>query len=85
MDLEEPEYVDVLILILLEDTLWGILTSITETEMPSLNPYSIGRYSVSRGSFVDIWGRRIVLILILLEDTLWVSDNFRQSMAAQMS
>ncbi len=38
----------VLILILLEDTLWATALSILQLSASSLNPYSIGRYSMRR-------------------------------------
>ena len=62
----------VLILIILEDTLWvqyhGYSSYMAEN---GLNPYYIGRYSMR---IFNIWPKiknMIVLILIILEDTLW--------------
>ena len=67
----------VLILILLEDTLWEKVCSVWQTTSYSLNPYSIGRYSLSRSSTTCSCQHWFVLILILLEDTLWVNRKVR--------
>ena len=60
----------VLILILMEDTLWEPVVCWLEVCFCSLNPYSNGRYSMGvRNS--KLYESFSVLILILMEDTLW--------------
>ena len=43
----DSKWVDVLILILMEDTLWACMREILIQQELSLNPYSNGRYSMS--------------------------------------
>ncbi len=60
---------DVLILILLDDTLW-LSKSRQQPRPTSLNPYSTGWYSLTvLKPLMPNW--KSVLILILLDDTLW--------------
>ena len=60
----------VLILILMEDTLWATALSILQLSASSLNPYSNGRYSMGRHPQAHQCTHKGVLILILMEDTL---------------
>ena len=64
----------VLILILMEDTLWDMQPATTGKTALGLNPYSNGRYSMSLWNikFHYIWN---VLILILMEYALWDGDK----------
>ena len=69
------KYENVLILILLEDTLWVWEKIATSHNTQCLNPYSIGRYSVRTRFFRSHRKANSVLILILLEDTLWATNQ----------
>ena len=73
----------VLILVLMEDTLRGIIIKHSERRGNGLNPCSNGRYSQSYPHGLPTIFRR-VLILVLMEDTLRtrhedLSDAKRQS------
>ena len=61
--------VAVLILVLMEDTLWVIIAGIAL--LKGLNPCFNGRYSLSN-LIVFAIKSCLVLILVLMEDTLWV-------------
>ena len=55
----------------MEDTLWDLKHYGYKNNKQSLNPYSIGRYSLSPEEIDEDAKYICVLILILLEDTLW--------------
>ena len=61
----------VLILILMEYTLWESLVLLMKMNAISLNPYSNGIYSMRKGDTDDMQAFLNVLILILMEYTLW--------------
>ena len=68
----------VLILIILEVTLWGDFHYSVVLLIPSLNPYYTGSYSMSPKKEGQA-GFEGVLILIILEVTLWVNGRFTNS------
>ncbi len=70
------DYKSVLILILMEYTLWESVKSIWVQFMYGLNPYSNGIYSVRLSSVTQRFHLLVVLILILMEYTLWEADLF---------
>ena len=65
----------VLILIILEVTLWDQRLCGWQTGCKGLNPYYTGSYSMRIGSLSSSRGTSSVLILIILEVTLWVTGS----------
>ena len=69
----------VLILVLMEDTLWGgRMTTAKDQVVIRLNPCFNGRYSLRNGICNQQFGN-IVLILVLMEDTLWDLKNVKRT------
>jgi len=66
----------VLILIVLEDALWVPCISASAISQTCLNPYCIGRCSLSQRILLCVTRFIEVLILIVLEDALWVNERW---------
>ena len=66
----------ILILIILEVTLWESLFNFLIVLLMNLNPYYIGSYSMRNPIEKEDENVDIILILIILEVTLWVRPYF---------
>ena len=60
----------------MEDGLWRTAQLEGLKEEESLNPYSNGRWSLTKQNHCKTTKPRIVLILILMEDGLWPSQDY---------